>query len=196
MSDRMIRPARRDDAADLAILDNIAGHGISLWFWQGSVEQGKANDPLDWGRSRFASDEIFAWRNAYVAQSGDMIAGSITSYIMPDEDEDVVAIKKEAPAFEPVFELYALASGTWFIDSFAVYSDYQGQGHGRALLDDSIRRGKSSGAQQAMLVCEDTNEQALGLYRKSGFSEIDQRPFVDFGLNHKTNVWLLLAAQL
>ena len=44
MSDLAIRPARQSDAADLAILDNIAGHGISLWFWQGAVERGEASD--------------------------------------------------------------------------------------------------------------------------------------------------------
>ncbi len=191
-----IRPSKQADAADLAILDNIAGHGISLWFWQGAVKSGKAKDALDWGRSRFASDEIFAWRNAYVSETDEMITGSITSYIMPDEDDDADAIKKDAPAFVPVFELYAQAKGAWFIDSFAVYDSFRGHGHGRMLFEDSMKRGKLSGAAESMLVCEDTNEEALPLYRAHGFSEIDQRPFIDFGLNHKTNVWLLLAAQL
>ena len=195
MTEIIIRPAQKKEAADLAMLDNIAGHGISHWFWEKAVMLGQAKDPLDYGRSRLASDEIFAWRNAYVAVEDDMIAGSITSYVMPTSDEDeMLVMKQEAPAFVPVFELYGAATGNWFIDSFAVFADYRGKGLGATLLKNSLLRGRHSGAKRAMLVCEDTNSAARALYEKYNFNEIDERPFVDFGLNHNVNKWLLLAA--
>ena len=37
MSVVSIRDATIGDSADLTILDNIAGHGFSLWFWQGAA---------------------------------------------------------------------------------------------------------------------------------------------------------------
>lgn len=195
MSEIIIRPAQKKEAADLAILDNLAGHGISHWFWEKAVAHGQANDPLDFGRARFASDEVFAWRNAYVAVEDDMIAGSITSYVMPESDnEEMEVMKQEAAAFVPVFELYAAATNHWFIDSFAVFSSHRGQGLGEALLKNSLLRGRHSGVERAMLVCEDTNSAARALYEKYDFNEIDDRPFVDFGLNHTVNKWLLLAA--
>ncbi|MDJ0613027.1 MAG: N-acetyltransferase [Rhizobiaceae bacterium] len=194
MTEIIIRPAQKKEAADLAILDNMAGFGISLWFWQGAVKNGKAKDALNFGRSRFASYEIFAWRNAYVAIADDMVAGSITSYVMPPSEVDGVAeIKKNAPPFVPVFELYEQAAGSWFVDSFAVFEEHQGKGWGDALLKNSLLRGKHTGAEKAMLVAEDTNTGALALYEKHGFQPIDERPYIDFGLGHKVNKWLLLA---
>ncbi len=195
MTEVIIRPAQKKEAADLAILDNMAGHGISQWFWQQAVNRGDAMDALDYGRSRLASDEIFAWRNAYVAVADDIIAGSITSYVMPEgEDDGIEEIKRDAPAFVPVFELFEFAQNHWFIDSLAVFRENQGKGWGDALLKNSLLRGKHAGTKCAMLVCEDTNTNALKLYEKHGFQKIDERPFVDFGLNHKVNKWLLMAA--
>lgn len=194
MTDVVIRPAQRKEAADLAILDNIAGHGISQWFWQKAVSRGEAKDALDWGRNRFASDEIFAWRNSFVAVQNEMIAGSVTSYLMPDSsDEDLEDLKKGAVPFIPVFELNHLAKGQWFVDVLSVFEAHQGQGIGRALLENSIARAKESGAEKTMLVSEDTNSAAMNLYTKLGFKQVASRPFVDFGLNHVVNEWLLLA---
>jgi len=197
MAEILIRPAQKKEAADLAILDNLAGHGISQWFWQRAVERGEAKDALDFGRSRFASDEIFAWRNAYVAVFDDMIAGSITSYVMPESvDDELAELKNSAPPFAPVFELNELAANHWFIDSFAVFEPDQGNGWGNALLKNCLLRGKHSGAKRAMLVCEDTNISARALYEKHEFYEVNERPFIDFGLNQNVKKWLLLAADL
>ena len=74
-----IRPAGRSDAADLAIIDNMASHGLSLAFWQRAVERGEAEDPLSFARERFADQNaVFGWSNALVAEEDGRIEIDIT----------------------------------------------------------------------------------------------------------------------
>lgn len=196
MVELIIRRAKRNEAADLAILDNIAGHGISQWFWQRAVNKGEAEDAYDWGRSRFAGHDVFGWRNAWVATQNDLIVGSVTAYRMPQDDGEVEDIKRDAPAFTPVFELFDEATGSWFIDSLGVYREFRGTGIGRKLFSHAMDQGKDKGVGRAMLVCEDTNLPAVALYASSGFKTVGERPYIDFGNNRKANKWLLMAADL
>ena len=43
-----IRPAERRDAAELAILVNVASHGFASWFWYGAVLDGSLGGWLAW----------------------------------------------------------------------------------------------------------------------------------------------------
>lgn len=192
MTEIILRPAKKSDAADLAILDNIAGHGISHWFWQGAVSRGEAEDAYEWGRSRFASDEVFGWRNSTVAERDEQILGSVTSYVMPEPDEEYEDIKMNAKPFVPVFELFAEVAGNWFIDSLAVYQTARGTGVGSRLFDDSLNKGQNTGSSIVNLVCEDSNAEAIRLYKKRGFREVDWRPYISFGGSSPTQKWMLM----
>ncbi len=190
-----LRPARRNDAADLAILENIAGHGISQWFWQKAVEMGKATDAYDWGRSRMADDKaLFGWSNSIIATCDGDIAGSANSYLMPDADPEEE--KRNPPPFVPIFDLFNCAVGDWFVDSLAVYSQVRGQGVGGVLLDDCLARGRAVDAQRVSLVVEDANTAALALYHSRGFERRDSRPYITFGSASETKNWLLLSAPI
>ena len=139
MSNLSIRDATKNDAADLAILDNIAGHGISNWFWQGAVNMGKASDAYEWGRQRLADDDApYGWTNSRVAELDGITAGSANGYLMSHIGED--ELKSNPPQFIPVMELFAQTEGDWFLDSLAVYSNVRGQGVGRRLLEDCFKR--------------------------------------------------------
>ncbi|MEM8749304.1 MAG: N-acetyltransferase [Pseudomonadota bacterium] len=191
-----IRDAVPADAADLAILDNVASHGFSQWFWQGAVIQGKAEDAYAWGRSRFADrDAIFGWKNARViADENDIIAGALNSYLMPDEE--VADEMSEPEEFRPVLQLFLRAAGDWFVDSLAVYPDCRGQGLGRMLLDDCISRGQKAGHQTISLVAEDANPPAIALYESRGFKTVEARPYIPFTKHSTSQNWLLMKAPL
>ncbi len=195
MSKIILRPATRNDAADLAILDNIAGHGISQWFWQGAVKQGKASDAYDWGRARMMADDAFyGWSNATIATCDDITVGTCTSYKMPPPDDEDDAGKSQW--FTTVFELFAVATGDWFIDSLAVYSHARGRGAARALMEDALQRGRDRNEARVSLVCEDSNTSARALYESLGFSLRDKRPYIPFNDNSTTKEWLLLSMPL
>ncbi len=195
MDNLILRPASQADAADLAILDNIAGHGISQWFWQGAVMMGKASDAYDWGRARMLDAEsIFGWKNATVAESAGVVLGAACSYPMPMPDPGDE--KQNPEPFKPVFELFCQSTGDWFVDSLAVYQAAKGKRIGARLLDDCFAKGAAAGAARISLVVEDSNEDALGLYGSRGMIERDRRPYIPFNKSSDTKNWLLLSAQL
>lgn len=198
MSEIVLRPAKKSDSADLALLDNLAGHGISLWFWQKAMGATRLGDAFIHGKNRLATDDAFyGWRSITVAvDKDDCILGSVCSYINPEQDEDAAQIKRSAPVFVPVFELSELVTGTWLVDVLAVYPNVQNKGIGKKLLDDSLKRAGEMGSKIASLVTEDTNENAIGLYKSRGFETIDTRKYIEFDGPAKTKEWLLMTKQL
>ena len=193
-----LRPAVRSDAGDLAILDNLAGHGISLWFWRQDIGNGPTEVALAYGRSRFMDPEaLYGWSNTTVCiDATDCVLGAVNSYVMPELDRDMADMKTDIPVFAPVFELFAAATGHWLIDSLAVFPQFQGQGIGRSLLQDSITRARKQSLKQTSLVVEDSNEKALSLYRELGYETAQVRPFVEFDGPAKTREWLLMTAEI
>ena len=190
-----LRSAKRSDGADLAILDNIAGHGISAWFWQGAVNMGKAEDAYDWGRERFMDEDApFAWKNSVVAEVDGIIAGAANGYVMQPPEPDYE--KNNPEQIIPVMELFSLVAGYWLVDSLAVYSKYRGEGIGARLLDNCFERARNAACNCISLVAEDSNMSALKLYQSRGFVEKDQRPYIPFSENSKTQNWLLFTAPL
>jgi len=179
----------------LPIFDNIAGHGISNWFWQGAVKMGKADDAYEWGRSRLADDDaLFGWTNSFIAEDGTMTLGAVNSYLMPRPDPEDE--KSNPLQFRPVMELFGIATGDWMVDSLAVYSGARGRGVGSALLDHTIKQAKEADTERISLVVEDSNKPALALYSSREFKERERRAFVPFSQASKTENWLLLTAEL
>lgn len=197
MPDITIRPGKRTDAADLAILDNLAGHSIPLMFWREQTTNDRIEDALALGRDRLADDDgFYNWKKARVALEDDMIVGMSMNYVMPEPDDESVALKQNTIAFKPVFELYDLCTDHWFIDALAVYPSGQHKGVGKLLFDDSLAIGKQSGAKTMSLIVEDTNEVAYALYRAYGFEVVTQKDFVPFEGARDINEWLLMSRSL
>ena len=191
-----IRPAGRNDAADLAIIDNMASHGLSLAFWQKAVERGEGEDPLSFARERFADENaVFGWSNALVADEDGRIIGGCTGYEVENGEEAVDDFKSSFPAFVPVFELFARAEGDWFVDSMGVYPSARGRGIAGRLLDSCLARGRERGYSRVSLVVESDNEPAVRLYRSRNFETRDSLPFAG-GQDGKTGDWLLMSAEI
>ncbi|MEO0329147.1 MAG: GNAT family N-acetyltransferase [Pseudomonadota bacterium] len=200
MNEIHIRPAQRCDAADLAIIDNMAGHGISLWFWLQDNGGDRLEEAIAYGRSRMMKDDsIYGWSNARVAVQDDIIFGAHTSYIMPAPEPDSSnsdQFKRTTSALRPVFELFDQCSDHWFVDSLAVYPDRRGAGTGALLIDDSLQSAKGSGQNIVNLVVEDSNISAFRLYKSRGFEVVDSRPFIQFNGPSQTKEWLLMEASI
>lgn len=197
MSDVIIRSATRNDAADLTILDNLAGHNIPLMFWRELCDTDRTEDALAFGRDRLLDDdEFYNWKKGRVAVEDDMIVGMSMSYIMPAANEESETMKHSSAFFKPVVELYDQCANQWFIDALAVYPSGQHKGVGRMLFDDSIANGKATVAKTMSLIVEDTNEVAYALYRSYGFEVAAQNDFVSFEGAPEINEWLLMSRSL
>lgn len=190
-----LRKAKKSDAADLAILDNVASFGLSLWFWQGAVKSGKADDAYEWGRQRMGNgNEVFGYKNAVVAEKNEVIAGVAVGYMV--NKNDMSPDKAFDPVIAPVFELFSKCEGDWLLDCLAVYRDMRKQGIGASLMDDCFLRAKNAGAKNVSLVAEDDNFPALSLYKSRGFNVSDKREYVPYKKGVKSKNWLLMSAQL
>lgn len=172
----MLRKATPRDAADMAILDDMAADGLSAWFWQGAVKQGKAEHAYAFGRRRMLDGEaLYSWANCVIAECEGLVAGMLTGYPMPPPRESE---KWQEPVLKPIFELMAAAVGDWFVDALAVYPEQRGKGVASMLLGNALARGAGAGAAAISLIAASDNRPALTLYEKHGFTERDRRTYV------------------
>ena len=189
-----IRKATQKDAADLAIIDNMASFGMSLAFWQHAVTTGEAEDVLVFARERFADKgSIFGWKNAFVAENENEGLGAVTVYEMPEPDDEIDEIKRLFPRFVPVFELFGETVGDWFIDSLGVFPQARGNGIGGRLVNWALERSKEQNYKTAALVVESDNEPAVALYEAKGFSKMKSLPKIE---EDAKGEWLLMKAVL
>ena len=68
------------------------------------------------------------------------------------------------------YHVTGLAGANAYIQRVAVHPNAQGQGYGKALVNDSLHWAMRSGATSAQVNTQITNERAVALYERCGFS--------------------------
>lgn len=181
-----IRRAERRDAAELAILVDIASHGFASWFWYGAVLDGSLDTAMEKGRMKMRDDPAEGWPSAVVAEWNGDVAGALIAY---DIDESLRDMAAPHPVVEPILALQRQVIGNRFVDSLGVYRQHRGKGIGRALLAHELGK---SGDNGISLITESHNETALSLYRSSGFLEVSRAAAVPLSADHQRHDWVLL----
>lgn len=170
------RPATRADAAEIALLVNIAVHGgIARGWAYGEAAEG-TYDPIEVGRLEMLDDDTeFGWKSVTMAETtGGEIAGMLLGYRKPDAFEPV---PPEVTGFmRPIEELEAEANGAWFISMLGVHVSWRGRGVGSQLLDVAEVKRAETRAKGLALIVEDENEGARRLYERRGYSIRTARP--------------------
>ena len=189
-----IRKAIKPDAGDLAILDDIASHGLANWLWYGAVITGHCDAALERGRERMAESSPFGYINAHVAENDGDIAGAIIDYPMIFEGPPSSLGPIADPVLKTSMELMKTIHGHWYVDSLAVFKPNRGKGVARALLNVAKDRARIHQKSTISLITQDDNLAAISLYQSSGFKIVDRRDFVPFNKTSKTKEWLLLSA--
>ncbi len=195
MSDISVRPARKSDASDIALLVNIAAHGGPARYWAADKDAEGTYDPIEIGRLRaLAEDGSFTWRNATMAQSGDEIVGMLLGFREPEVAAPTPA--DASPSFVPLYELEAQAAGLWYINMLAVHFRWRRQGVGSRLLDVAERKRDETSARGLALITEDVNAGARRLYERRGFTVRSSRKMVRFpGGGPDGEDWLLMVKE-
>jgi ribosomal protein S18 acetylase RimI-like enzyme len=187
----VLRAAERKDAAELAVLVDIASHGFATWLWYGAVMRGDKDTAMEQGRSRMRNDhEPGTWKDATVAEWDGEIAGVSIGYDLEESVRDMVA---PHPVIKPLLDLQVTVIGSRFIDSLGVYRHHRRKGIGRALLAREIEKAKG---RQVSLITESHNETAQALYFASGFVEKARLPAVPLFEDSKRHDWVLLARDM
>ena len=189
-----IRAARKADAAEIALLVNVAVHGTMSRGWAHSKEAEGTYDPLEVGRMEMLTGKEFGWRSAAMAEADGEIAGMLLGYRKSDAREAVPA-DVWAP-LRPIEELEAEAFGLWFISMLGVHKTWRSRGAGSALLDYAEQQAGATQAKGLGLIVSDTNEGARRLYERRGYSARANRPMVPFpGVPQDGSNWLLMVKE-
>lgn len=181
-----IRPAERRDAAELAILVDVASHGFASWFWYGAVLDGSLDTAMEKGRMKMRDDPAEGWPSAVVAEWNGDVAGTLIAYRI---DESLREMAASHPVVEPILALQRQVVGNRFVDSLGVYREHRGKGIGRALLTHELGIAGDVGTS---LITESHNATALSLYRSSGFLEVSRAAAIPLSADHPTHDWVLL----
>lgn len=173
-----LRPARPEDAADMARLGDLAGRGLSRHLWARQAAPGE--DPLAVGARRAARDEgLFSWRNAVIATVGGATAGMLVSFPLADEPEPL----DDLPAmFRPLQALENRVRGTLYVNMLATYPAFRHRGVGTALLAEAERQGATARG-LSLIVADDNAEGAAALpllrFRRDGRGAAGARGLAD-----------------
>lgn len=189
------RPARKFDAAEIALLVNIAVHGGIAHGWAHGDRAAGTYDPIEVGRlDMMGDDTAFGWTNATIAEVGGEVMGMMLGYRKADGFEPVPASVQGF--MRPIEELEAEANGRWFISMLGVHVGARGTGIGSALLDVADAKRLETAASGLALIVEDANEGARRLYARRGFAVAARRKMVKFaGSGASGEDWLLMVKE-
>lgn len=182
----VLRPARREDAPDLARLVNLAGEGMPRYLWARMAAPGE--DAWDIGARRAARDEGgFSWRNAVIAGVDGATAGALVTYRVaaaPAPLDDLPAM------FRPLQDLENQAPGTQYVNVLATFPAFRGRGVARRLLAEAEAQG--AGSTGMSLIVADRNLPAIALYAALGYRETARRPIVKEDWDCASADWVLM----
>lgn len=187
-----LRPASISDTSDIAVLSNIASHGLLGDIWSRKEEATGTYSPIEVGRlSVLREGHELSWRNAIIAESDGEVAGMLLGNREPDLPAPAPA---DLPHFlEPLVTLRAEAPGTWFVNFLGVHIRWRNQGVGAQLLAAAEERRRETRAHGLSLTVEDVNVVARRVYEREGFSVRAKAPMVRFpGGGPKGEDWLLM----
>jgi len=185
-----LRPARKTDAAALAILVDIAGEGMPSHMWSRMAEPGQT--PFEVGRARAAREEGgFSYRNAQVLEIAGEVVAVLIDYKI-DDPYDTGDLSKLPEVVRPLVELEAKAPGSWYVNVLATFPECRGQGLGGRLLATAEDRGRAQGARLASIIVASENKGAMRLYARTGYTEIARAPLVAFPECAHGGDWVLM----
>jgi ribosomal protein S18 acetylase RimI-like enzyme len=188
MSELEFRPARQNDCAHLALLADMATRGLASHLWSLTATAGQA--AFEVGRSIIRNDtqHFSHFRNWRVAELDGYVVGAINTGLLPP----VAALQLMPEVTRGPSELKALATGTWYLSSAALYPEHQGCGFGSALLKEAMLQARHTGAGQLTLLVGSFNARAHKLYLRCGFEEWARRPFTAFPGSDRPGEWVLM----
>jgi len=189
-----LRPATADDCGHIAYLTNLAGEGLPEYLWKASAPQGISAQ--DFGAQRAArSQGNFSYRNVTICQDSGNVLGMMLSMRQPNPYE-LPDFSQLPPQVKPLVELEALAPGSYYINALATYAEYRGRGIGTVLLRKAEEIAAAKSIDTISLIVASENRGAEQLYRREGFTTVEQRAVIGYpGILHGGD-WILMTKKL
>lgn len=182
-----IRAADEKEAYHIAELINIASSNLEINDWEAELTpdmKERGMSPLDVGASHVLDpNHNFHYSNTKLAVQADKVVGLLLSYpIKQKSDKDRANLSAENQIYH---DLKQRAVGYFYIDSLAIYPDFQGKGIGSQLLDHAMSMAREQEFQNICLLAYEENFGAVRLYKRKGFrithkEAIPDTPYMPF----------------
>jgi ribosomal protein S18 acetylase RimI-like enzyme len=188
-----LRAAIEGDAADLAVLADMATRRLTSHLWGLAAQPGQSAFEL--GRRIIHSDtgHFSHFRNWRVAEVGGAIAGALCGGILSAPPTPSAV---GAEVVGPLNALKGVAAGTWYLSALALYPEQQRKGLGRAMLAEAEAMARAAGADCITLMVGSFNTGARALYQQVGYAEWDRRAFLQFPGSDAEGDWILMRKDL
>lgn len=159
----VFRPARHDDAHEIARFFQITSEGGADYIWSLIAEPGA--DLLAVGTARYAREGVnFSYENCLIAEHQGRVIGMMHSYVMRHDPH-------AEPVTDPVLAPYADMEipDTLYISSLALDEGWRNQGLGATFLQAAQARCDALGLDGLSLIDYAANTGARRFYERHGF---------------------------
>ena len=159
----LFRPARRDDAREIARFFQISSEGGADYIWSLIAQPGE--DLLEVGAARYAREGVnFSYENCLIAEHQGRVIGMMHSYVMRHDPH-------AEPVTDPVLAPYADMEipDTLYISSLALDEGWRNQGLGATFLQAAQARCEALGLDGLSLIDYAANTGARRFYERHGF---------------------------
>lgn len=187
----VFRPARKEDAVQIAVLMDIASRGLVSWVWSTLAFVGQS--PLEVGRTRIREmrDLPSHFSRWTILENEDGIFGAFAGYMILDP-YDPGDVSELPDAYLPLLELESLAAGCWFLMALSVFPEFRRKGFGSAMLRAAEAEARNCEAMRMAVTVSSGNDGALALYLRTGFKELARRKRIQFPGSPESGDWILL----
>lgn len=173
----VLRHARKDDSRHVAELIVIAGDQRPDFPY---VPDSDSEGPVDLALPRAAQrNENFALRHATLAVISGQVAGMVLGYKLSRTCE---ALKPDClgQSLRPLMDAKPDLIDAFYVNTLAVYPEYQNHGLGARLLDTANQKALKSGCSGVSLEVGEHNQDAFRFYVRHGFNVV-KRSCADHG---------------
>src|SRR5262249_14685715 len=148
---------------DVAMIVDVAGHGIDLDHWM-AVRDGD-NSVFAAARRLVIEDRTseYHYSRAYVLELDGRVAGGLVGGLVSAGGRPGDGLP---PHLKPLIALENRIGGSWNMLAVAVYPEFRGKGLASELLDHAAQLASKSGAPRLSVVVEDSNARAVALYTR------------------------------
>jgi ribosomal protein S18 acetylase RimI-like enzyme len=193
MANVTFRPARKEDAREIAELFQISSEGVADYVWTTLQDDYPGLSLIEIGDRRYRRENTdFSYQNCLMVEADGAVVGMMHSYAMPDSVDPVP--DDFDPVLRPMAELEI--PGSLYISGLALRPDFRNRGVGTRLLDRARQRARELGLGQISLLVFEANEGGVRLYRRHGYREVGRRALVPHPLIHCTGDVLLFVTDV
>lgn len=185
MRDVIIRPAAREEAAFIAELFMLA------WPVEQILEaNGLTYEQLHASMTAIAAmpDTIYSYENTIVAEVDGKVVGAMCAYDGADYIRFKQPVVDMLGADSGFAQLKETEAGEFYLDSVGVHPEFRGRSIATRIFKAQIARASSSGHTRVGLIVDTDKPEAEALYRRLGFTHIDDKDFFGHRMKHMVKV--------